>query len=110
MSRASFSTATVDRRGRLLLAGNYLRGDYGFNALIVRLTRGGQIDHRFASGGRKVFRLATVTGVDIEASDIQHVAVDDRDRIVLAGNVYDNEYVDREDYGSPYPAIARLKG
>ena len=56
-----------------------------------------------------MFRLATVPGVDIEASDIQHVAVDDRDRIVLAGNVYDNEYVDREDYGSPFPAI-RLRG
>ena len=110
LSRASFSTATIDRRGRLLLAGNWLGGDYGFNALLVRLTRDGRIDHRFARGGRKVFRLATVTGVDIEASDIQHVAVDDRDRIVLAGNVYDNEYVDREDYGSPYPAIARLKG
>ena len=110
LNGASFSTATVDRRGRLLLAGNFLGGEYGFKALIVRLTRGGKIDGRFASDGRKVFRLATVPGVDIEASDIQHVAVDARDRIVLAGNVYDNEYVDREDYGSPYPAIARLKG
>ena len=81
-------TATVDRQGRLLLAGNY------------------RIDHRFASGDRKVFRLAKVAGVDIEASDVQHVAVDDRDRIVVAGNVYDDEYVDRENFGSPYPAIA----
>ena len=107
---ASFSTATVDRRGRLLLAGSSLRTSYGFSALIVRRTVGGRADRTFASGGRKVFRLADVAGVDIDSSDITHVEVDARGRIVLAGNAYDSEFVDREDYGNPYPAIARLKG
>ena len=110
LSNASLSTATVDRRGRVLLAGSYLRRSYGFTALALRLTARGRPDRTFATRGRKRFTLANVAGVDIDSSDIQHLAVDDRGRIVAAGNVYDTDYIDREDYGNPYPAIARLRG
>ena len=44
------------------------------------------------------------------ASQARHVAVDDRGRIVLAGEVYDDDYELRDDLGKSYPAIARLHG
>lgn len=111
LENASLSTATFDRHGRVLLAGHYLRESYGFSAMVVRLTTRGLPDRRFASRGRKVLRLADVPGVrDIDSSGIGFVEVDVRGRIVVAGNVYGSDYIDREDYGNPYPAIARLRG
>ena len=49
-------------------------------------------------------------GVRLVASEIRHVAIDDRDRIVIAGEAYDDEYELRDDLGRSYPAIARLHG
>ena len=37
------------------------------------------------------------------ASQARHVAVDDRGRIVIAGEVYDNEYLLRDDLGRAIP-------
>ena len=44
------------------------------------------------------------------ASQARHVAIDDRGRIVIAGEVYDDDYELRDDLGKSYPAIARLHG
>ena len=39
-----------------------------------------------------------------------NVAIDARDRIVVAGAAYDDEYELRDDLGQSHPAVARLHG
>jgi hypothetical protein len=70
----------------------------------------GRIDRSFGSRGVAVKRLGLIRGVKILSSSANQVAVDDRGRIVVAGQSYDEESGIREDEGQPYPAIARLKG
>ena len=55
-------------------------------------------------------QLGALRGVRLIASEARHVALDDRDRIVIAGESYDDDYGIRDDLGRSYPSIARLKG
>jgi hypothetical protein len=96
-----------DRRGRIVVGG---RGtDFG-HATVLRLSARGRVDRSFGSNGAKSFVLGLIDGERIEQSSADYLAFDDRDRIVVAGQVYDDEYDIRDDQGRPYPAIARLKG
>lgn len=106
-----FQAADVvrDRRGRIVIAGAELGQEENptGGSVILRLKPDGRLDRTFAN---RRFLLARLPGVKILSSGIEQVEIDDRGRIVLAGNVYDDEFELREDIGSPYPAIARLKG
>ena len=77
---------------------------------MLRFSARGRVDRSFGTRGMAVKRLGRVPGVHIVSSSANRVAVDDRGRIVIAGQVYDEEYGIRDDQGQPYPAIARLKG
>ena len=83
---------------------------YAGDSHVLRLSARGRLDRAFGDRGIKRFRLGFVPGVKIVSSSAEFLAVDDRDRIVVAGQVYDDEYEIRDDQGNPYPAIARLKG
>ncbi|MBE2320813.1 hypothetical protein DVA67_032945 [Solirubrobacter sp. CPCC 204708] len=107
-SEIEFSAVTVDRRGRVLFGGSVFAD--GYVAALYRLTARGRLDRTFARRGIKEFRLGRPAGIDIGRSTIGHIAVDRRGRIVVAGNVYDEDFEYREDIGNPYPAIARLHG
>ena len=103
---------TRDRRGRVVLAGTtsttHTYDDYA--AFVFRLTARGRMDLSFGRRGAKVFRLGVAPGLGISASGADSVAIDDRGRIFVAGEVFDDDFVFREDTGNPYPAIARLLG
>ena len=79
---------------------------YG-QAGVARLSANGNLDRRF---GIVAKRLGSLRGVRLIASEARHVAIDDRGRIVIAGEAYDDDYGIRDDLGRSYPAIARLKG
>ncbi|RKQ88153.1 beta-propeller uncharacterized protein DUF5122 [Solirubrobacter pauli] len=97
-----------DRRGRLVVVGAQLgQEEEPARSVVLRLSANGRLDRTFAN---RRFTLGRVPGVKIVASGIEQVAIDDRGRIVLAGNVYNDQFALREDLGDPYPAIARLKG
>ena len=38
------------------------------------------------------------------------LSLDDRNRIVIAGESYDEDYIQRDDVGLSFSSIARLKG
>jgi uncharacterized delta-60 repeat protein len=101
-----------DARGRIVLGGTLLRprGANPYQATVLRFGAHGRPDRTFATRGRKVFLLGRIPGTRISGSSIGAVAIDRRGRIVVAGEVFDEDFVDREDQGNPYPAVARLKG
>ena len=96
-----------DRRGRIVIAGSAEAARGSFQAAVARLSARGRLDRRF---GVVAKRLGSLRGVNLVASQARHVAVDDRGRIVIAGEVYDDDYELRDDLGKSYPAIARLHG
>ena len=96
-----------DRRGRIVVAGSADAARGSFEAAVARLSARGRLDRRFGVVSK---RLGALRGVRLVASQARHVAVDDRGRIVLAGEVYDDDYELRDDLGKSYPAIARLHG
>ena len=91
----------------MVVAGSAEATHGSFQAAVARLSARGRLDQRF---GVVVERLGTLRGVTLVASQARHVALDDRGRIVLAGEVYDDDYELRDDLGKTYPAIARLHG
>ena len=96
-----------DRRGRIVVAGSAEAARGSFQAAVTRLSARGRLDRRFGIVSK---RLGALRGVNLVASQARHVAVDDRGRIVIAGEVYDDDYELRDDLGKSYPAIARLHG
>jgi hypothetical protein len=101
------NAAARDSRGRIVLGGiGESRAD-PYQAAVTRLTPRGRPDRRF---GVVVRQLGAARGVRLVASEIRFVAIDDRDRIVVAGEAYDDEYILRDDTGRSLPAIARLHG
>ena len=104
------NTIVRDRRGRVVVAGSTDRSRGPFQAAVARLSARGRLDRGFGDGGVVSKQLGTLRGVTLVASEARHVALDDRDRIVVAGEVYDDEYELRDDLGRSYPAIARLRG
>ena len=70
----------------------------------------GRSDRSFAVKGIKRFPFAPVDALEVSGASPHHVALDARGRIVIAGEVYDSDFVSREDQGTAYPAIARLNG
>ena len=81
-----------------------------YQGAVARLTRRGRLDRSFGRRGVVVRQLGAARGVTLVASEVRHVAIDDRGRIVVAGEAYDDEYELRDDLGRSYPAIARLRG
>jgi uncharacterized delta-60 repeat protein len=105
LRRVFLTAVTQDRRGRLLVAGER-RGLYERStAAVLRFSASGRLDRSFGTGGRALFQMGIVPGVDIEQSTPAAMAMDRRDRIVVAGAVYDGELPP-----TPYPAVARLRG
>ncbi|WP_169542102.1 hypothetical protein [Solirubrobacter soli] len=107
---AAINAIARDRRGRLVAAGDRHPRDYKRDAAVLRFSARGRLDRSFGSRGIAVKRLGLVRGVNIVSSTADHVAIDDRGRIVIAGQSYDDEFIGREDQGQSYPAIARLQG
>jgi uncharacterized delta-60 repeat protein len=102
--------AVRDRRGRLVLAGHSDRSGNLWHAAVARLRTNGRADRTFGRAGLTVFALGRLRGVRLVDSEARHVAIDDRNRIVVAGEAYDNDYELRDDFGRSYPAVARLRG
>jgi hypothetical protein len=97
-----------DHHGRIVVAGT--RGEFEFGdpqAMVTRLSAGGRLDRRF---GVVVKQLGAQRGVRLIGSEVRSVAVDGRDRILLAGSAYDDQTEIREDLGRSYFAVARLLG
>ncbi|MDA0182326.1 hypothetical protein OJ997_18610 [Solirubrobacter phytolaccae] len=110
LTQVDIASITRDRRGRIVLGGSRIETEFPWQATVVRLSSLGRVDRSFATGGRKFVGLGDIPGVDIIASAVTQVAVDRRGRIVVAGTVFDDDAVLREDLGTPYPGIARLRG
>ena len=79
-----------DRRGRIVLAG------LGRAHARVVPGRGHAADRAWAASigrfGVVSKRLGSLRGVRLVASEARHVAIDDRGRIVIAGEAYDDDY------------------
>jgi hypothetical protein len=99
---------TRDGKGRIVLAGN--RVGPRKKAVVLRFSARGRNERAFGTRGRKILTLGTVPNVKVVEWTVSHVAIDKRNRIVLGGNAYDAASGIREDFGRPYPAVARLKG
>jgi hypothetical protein len=99
-----------DERGRLVAVGMRRSGDRRSTAAFFRFSARGRIDRGFGARGMAFKRLGDVQGVNIVGASADHVAIDDRGRIVVAGQSYDDEFMTRDDQGRAYVAIARLKG
>lgn len=110
LTQVDVASIVRDRRGRIVLGGSRIETELPWQATVVRLTARGNVDRSFGTGGRKFVGLGKIPGVNIIASEVTQLAIDRRDRIVVAGTVYDDDAVLREDLGTPYPGIARLKG
>lgn len=102
--------AVRDRRGRLVLAGHSDRSGALWHAAVARLRTTGRSDRTFGRNGLTVFALGRLRGVRLVDSEARHIAIDDRNRIVVAGEAYDDDYELRDDFGQSYPAVARLLG
>ena len=61
----------------------------GCSVGVARLSANGHLDRRF---GIVAKRLGSLRGVRLIASEARHVAIDDRGRIVIAGEAYDDNY------------------
>jgi hypothetical protein len=104
----SIRAATLDRRGRVLLAGAHGEIDLGDpQAMVMRFSPSGRLDRRL--GVRRV-ELGAQRGVRLIGSEARAVAIDARGRIVLAGVAFDDNVEIREDLGRSYFAVARLHG
>ena len=104
----SVRAATLDRRGRIVLAGTRGSVELGsVTAVVMRLSPSGRRDERF---GVKRLQLGAQRGVRLIGSEPRAVAIDARGRIVLAGVAFDDNTEIREDLGRSYFAGARLKG
>jgi hypothetical protein len=99
-----------DQRGRLVAVGTRRSGDRRSAAAFFRFSARGRIDRGFGTRGMAFKRLGDVQGVNIIGGSADHVAIDDRGRIVVAGESFDDEFMSRDDQGLAYAAIARLKG
>lgn len=110
LTQVDVASIARDRRGRIVLGGSRIETEFPWQATVIRLTGRGAVDRSFGTGGRKFVGLGQIKGVRIVASEVTQVAVDRRGRIVVAGTVYDDDAVLREDLGTPYPGVARLKG
>jgi hypothetical protein len=86
-------------------------GQFRPRSVVARLTPGGRIDRRFGGGDGVVRKqIGVLPRTRLIASAVRAVAVDARDRIVLAGVTYDDQIENREDLGRSYFAVARLEG
>lgn len=110
LTQVDVASIVRDRRGRIVLGGSRIETEFPWQATVNRLTPSGNVDRAFATGGRKFVGLGEIEGEEIVASEVNQLAIDWRGRIVVAGTVYDDNAVIREDLGIPYPGIARLKG
>ena len=98
-----------DRHGRIVLAG--ARGQYELTqALVMRLTPTGKRDRRFGTGGSVRKQLGSRARTTLIASAATALAIDARERILVAGVAYDDDIENREDVGRGYFAVARLRG
>jgi uncharacterized delta-60 repeat protein len=105
----SISDMARDHRGRIVLAG--ARDHYGIpQTLVARLNPTGRRDRRFGRDGTILLRIGSRPRTRLIASEARAVAIDGRDRIVLAGAAYDDNAEIREDLGRSYFAVARLRG
>jgi hypothetical protein len=96
-----------DHRGRIVLAGD----DYTVDgiAVVLRLTPYGRLDRRFGRGGLVRKQLGARPRTILCCSQARAVAIDARNRILVAGVTFDAD-APREDLGRSYFAVARLKG
>jgi hypothetical protein len=60
--------------------------------------------------GTVLLRIGSSAGTRLIASQARALAIDKRNRIVVAGAAYDDDAAIREDLGRSYFAVARLKG
>jgi hypothetical protein len=104
-----FSDMARDRRGRIVVAGSRSLYDVP-QTLVARLTPSGRRDRRFGPDGTVLLQIGSRPRTTLIASAANAVAIDGRDRIVLAGAAYDDDAGIREDLGRSYFAVARLKG
>jgi hypothetical protein len=97
-----------DHHGRIVLAGSRRNERViGLQAAALRLSPQGRLDRRFGLVVKQLGRLRNRTLV---ASAAKAVAIDARDRVVIAGVAYDDGVEIREDVGLSYFAVARLRG
>ncbi len=105
----SISDMARDHGGRIVVAGS--RDRYGLpQTLVARLTPSGRRDRRFGPDGTVLLRIGSRAGTRLIASQARALAIDKRNRIVVAGAAYDDDAAIREDLGRSYFAVARLKG
>ena len=107
---SAFHAVARDRRGRLVAVGTRRTSSTRTSAAFMRFSARGAIDRSFGERGMAFKGLGDVPGASIVGASADHVAIDDRGRIVVAGQSYDDELMTRDDQGRAYPAIARLKG
>jgi uncharacterized delta-60 repeat protein len=105
----SIADIARDRRDRIVLAGSRSHYDVP-RTLVARLTPSGKRDRRFGPDGTVLLQIGSRAKTRLIASEANAVAVDARDRIVLAGAAYDDDAAIREDLGRSNFAVARLKG
>jgi hypothetical protein len=106
--RAQVWAMVRDRRGRIVLAGERLRGlEFFPQAAVMRVTPRGRLDRRF---GVVVRQLGRRPGTRLIASEAFALAIDSRGRILVAGQSYDDDVAIREDVGLSYFAASRLRG
>ena len=96
-----------DHRGRVVLAG----AERTIDAVgaVLRLTPDGRPDRRFGRGGLVLKQLGARPQAILCCSEARAVAIDERDRILVAGVSFDAD-ADREDLARSWFAVARLKG
>ncbi len=99
----------LDRHGRIVLAGARSLDDVP-RTLVARLTPSGRRDRRFGPDGTVLLQIGSRAKTKLIASAAYALAIDARDRIVVAGAAYDDDAGIREDLGRSYFAVARLKG
>lgn len=96
-----------DHHGRIVLAGaERTLDDVG---AVLRLTPSGRRDRRFGRAGVVLKQIGARPNKRVCCSEARAVAIDARDRIVVAGVVFDAD-ASREDLSLSYFAVARLKG
>jgi hypothetical protein len=106
---AGIAAMARDHHGRIVLAGE--RGNHQYTqTAVLRLTASGRRDRHFGDDGLVVKQIGALRAATLVGSRGQAVAIDARDRIVVAGTSYDAGTEDRQDEGRGYVAVARLKG
>jgi hypothetical protein len=94
-----------DHHGRIVLAGAESTSDD--RAVVMRLRASGRRDPRFPLV--LLHALGARPGTELCCSQARAVAIDARNRILVAGVSFDAA-PPREDLGRSYFAVARLKG